>query len=709
MKKIFLSKIILLITILSFLLTGCTPVNQKKVAPSLEWQHSRYGDKVGFAGLYVTEPNKDGQTQIVATAAGKNFLSSYWYVREYERSGVYKEVWHSPVYPISMVRLVRIDVTKDGVKDYIAALQDGTVYIYDGGNFKQIKTFHVTTLNQLGDIAVADTDHDGVIELVATDTIGLYVYSIQTGMQLWSTANYEGGGQSLVVGNVDNDSALEIIASTYPGKGYVTDGATHTIEWESPTGFGNIYQVGDLDGDGVDEIIGSPIWQNISVFNAVNHTLKNEIATAYDVGAILIQNVSGDALPEIIYGNGQWGDIHAIDPVSNIELWSIRDPGHGVTALAWGDTDADGQPEVLWGSNSNSGYGNFFIGNPQSQSIKWTGTDLGGPLSAQDVGDIDGDGKNEIVMASFDSNDHFSPAVLSCFDAKTHTLKWQTALEVGSVTGIRALKIADIDNDGGNEIVLTSVSVNAGQLFIYDGKTHSLKAKTAAYNGNFFTTVSVADIDGDGSNEIVGGLGAITGDAVYIVVFDGRSLQEKWKYDTFSYVYEGVFDLKLADLNGNGISDIVASIPDNNLVIAYDGITHNTLWQINTKAYALAVANINSTSAKEILLGRADGKIDVYSSGNFSFQQTITTPATKPVYGLHLEDLDQDGKMDWLMASGDIVYQLDPTNFETPLWHLGYLSENLGWHNQLVVKDINKDGKLKLLLGSDEALYQFGL
>ena len=54
----------------------------------------------------------------------------------------------------------------------------------------------------------------------------------------------------------------------------------------------------------------------------------------------------------MIYGDGQWGEVHAYDPVTLTQKWEIKNPDHGVTDIAVFDTDGDGALEIIWGERS---------------------------------------------------------------------------------------------------------------------------------------------------------------------------------------------------------------------------------------------------------------------------------------------------------------------------------------------------------------------
>src|SRR6185369_2198967 len=103
------------------------------------------------------------------------------------------------------------------------------------------------------------------------------------------------------------------------------------------------------------------------------------------------------------------------------------------------------------------------------------------------------------------------------------------------------------------------------------------------------SALAIWDVDNDGKLEIVAGqsiaLSGVTGP--YIIVFDGVTLQEKWRSTSFMMP---VCDIKIADLNNDGHPDIIASLADSRLIII-DGVTHVQKLMIESPARSLEVAD----------------------------------------------------------------------------------------------------------------------
>ena len=666
------------------------------------WKFGIFGSYIGQAGLFVSDLDGDGQTEVIASASTGGFgANSQWYVLRQAVNGGYEQIWRSDLYAAPLVRLALADLTADEKPDVIVALADGTIRSYDGPTLTELR--QLTLPAPLVDMALADLDGDGTREIVTSDGLGILISDIESGVRKWSVTN--AGGNFIAVGNVDADPALEIVATGNGGKGYVVDGVSQQIQWEYVNGFGALVGLGDLDGDGMQEIVGASAWNKITILDADRKTPSWELSTSHDIAALQVIDTDGDGRPEILYGDGQWGKVRAIDAQSRTEQWSITNPEHGVSGLAFGDTDLDGKREILWGAGgSSSGPDYLFIAEPETGRIKWKNLDYFG-LNAIGLGDLNDDADDEIVMLSRASNSGYAGGILHSFNAKTHALTYQQPLGTSTFMGDGPLKLGDVDGDNRTELVIATGESYDGFLQVRDGTTLALKRQSSSYDGNFFSALALGDVDNDGRIEIVAGQGrAHTGaPGAYLIVFDGATLQEKWRSVDLGNSWGKIYAIKLADLDGDGRQEIIASTTESRLII-FDGVDHTLKLMIESPARALEVADIDGDGGFEVLVGRTDGKIDVFDGSSYTLKQTVTTFGAAGVDALRVADLEGDGSSEWLVASGGVLSILDG---ERLLWRSANLGSNLGLGNQLEVKDTDGDGLKEIFIGSDISLYQF--
>lgn len=687
-------------------------VTSTEVSPSnpdllhLQWQYGIFGTSIGKAGLLVSDLDGDGMPEIIASASGGGFGSnSFWYILRQAAGGNYDQIWRSENHSVTVVRIVIADVSGDGHDDVIVGLSDGTIHIYDGPTLQVTKRLSATA--PLTDLAIGDLDGNGTKEIVSSNGTGVFVYSIASGGLLWSSST--GGGNSLAVGNVDADPALEIVTTTYGGKGYVIDGVTHAITWEYINSFGAQVKLGDLDNDGMQEIVGAAAWYKITIFDADRKTPSWEISSDLDIDAVLVADMDGDNVPEILYGDRQSGGIHAIDTQTRLEKWSLYNSDGGISGIALGDVDRDGSKEVLFGAGGYStGPDHLYIADATTGAIEWKSMHVDGPLSTVAVGDVDDDdGQDEIVMVSNSSDSGYAEGIIHIFDAQTRALEYQAKLGISDWMGVRSVEIGDVDDDGKTEFVITTADLYDGIIQVYDGAAHTLKRQSAGYDGNRFSALAVGDVDGDGKTEIVAGQGREHTGApgVYLIVFDGATLQERWKSVDLGDYWGEVYDIKLADIDGDGHREIVASLSGSRLIV-YDGVNHNLKLYIDHPARALEIADIDGDGVLDILVGRTDGNIDIFDGSTFAVKRTVSTFNTAGINALKVVDLDGSGSRDWLVTRGNQLVILNGQG-QTLKWRSADLSGDPGLYNHLGIKDTDGDGRKEIYLGADLALYQF--
>ncbi len=68
----------------------------------------------------------------------------------------------------------------------------------------------------------------------------------------------------------------------------------------------------------------------------------------------------------MLYGDDQWGEVHALDGNTGEEFLTIDNPEHGVTIIIVDDFDNDGKNDLAWGAGySSSGADYWFIADPK--------------------------------------------------------------------------------------------------------------------------------------------------------------------------------------------------------------------------------------------------------------------------------------------------------------------------------------------------------
>jgi hypothetical protein len=272
-----------------------------------------------------------------------------------------------------------------------------------------------------------------------------------------------------VLGDLDNNGDLEIVAASYGGKKIFVfnhDGtAFGTWPYVGIQGWYGSAALGDIDGDNQLEIV-------IGGFDQKIHALKNDKSevTGWPVNlnnrawaAPVIGNIDpADPNPEIVVC-AYTGSVYLLNhDGTNVTNWPIAIAGTNIkTSPILSDLDEDGYPDIIIGTNGSNIYayhynGTLFTGFPVAVVAPMKNTPA--------VADISGDGHPDIVAAVGGSS-----TLIYGFNAQglmQRNFPMATAT-LGSILGTPAL--GDIDNDGDMDIVV-GVQSSGNNLDVIDYK-----------------------------------------------------------------------------------------------------------------------------------------------------------------------------------------------------------------------------------------------
>jgi hypothetical protein len=343
--------------------------------------------------------------------------------------------------------------------------------------------------------------------------------------------------------DVDNDGWIDIVVTERNinslsilrnlGNGGEITAASFDTKVSLPQGTsGNFFA--DLDGDGKIDL------------GVVNSSVVNLYRNTSIPGTISFEaavNVSGV---------GNTGGVHAAD------------------------IDGDGRPEIMLTHSNGSVNADFFI----TQNISTPGRiefapllsyfggavmDAGGPIN---TGDLDGDGKPEISVV------HGFAGSFSIIknNSTPGTISLISPFPMGETGGSKSVVIADIDNDGKNDLAWSG-----------DPDVADIKIRRNKYNGGTFDAtafepsvsftaplgyisggLNIADINGDGKLDI------LQGGSNDMTVYENRTTPGSITASSFIYgvPYPGrgasyPSGPVVADLNGDNLPDMVMGTTNN--------------------------------------------------------------------------------------------------------------------------------------------------
>lgn len=344
--------------------------------------------------------------------------------------------------------------------------------------------------------AVGDVDGDGLAEIVvgrfANDNARVLLYDdILAGRSILDTAG-EGWGPGIevtdvAVGDVDGDGDMEIGVSRRAGSSnrwYIYDFKNGELmqiraggdDWDSSS-YATAIAFGDIDNDGRDEF-------------AVGRRASQH-------GRYYLFNDAAATVPfeRLAIGGTNW------------------DGTHYTTGLAFGDVDNDGRDELGVTRNAASGmryeiikYANGAFSQLHADGHDWDGTHYGTAIA---FGNVDNDGGEEAIVgrrASSGSRFHVVDDASGGFAILDRGGDlW------GSNYWVVGVDLADIDNNGRDEVVVARNAGEAGRYYLFKDRLRDFEPVlvngepfrgASNFSGVGATDISAGDMDGDGKADL---------------------------------------------------------------------------------------------------------------------------------------------------------------------------------------------------------------
>jgi hypothetical protein len=642
------------------------------------WQYAIFGSGIGASNIVIGPAPVGGGTReiLVGCNSRSNFGGDdFWQALRFNPAmGDYDQVFVSPIYSDdysgSIRRIGIANVLGNSNPEIVVVLGDGRIYVYDFATKTELG--HIDSgVSGFEGLSLTDVNGDGHADLIVTTANDLFVADGTTGELLWYLAG--AGGYDVVAGQMDNDAAIEIAVTS----GKVVDAGTHTVQWTRNGGFGAHLRLAPFQGESYQQLIVAESWHFVYAYDVARQLPRWSINTPEDIGAIQMADVDGDGRPEVIIGDGQWGEVHVHDLITQARKWAVANPEHGVTNIAVGDVDGDGVVDLLWGAGyTSSGANHLYVASTTgSHTIKWQSLDLGGPFLGPLIGDLDGDGQPELVVCSSSSNAGYDSGRILVFDLATLTLRGISAPVANNFawTGVHDLKLTDLEGDGSMEIVIATDYLYDGAIEIYgfnSSNTFALKwANTTRPSASPFSFVEVADLDGNGTPEIIAGnIVAHSGSpGVYVYIYNYPSGADPWRSVNMA---GGVAGLVVKDLDGNGSKEI-AALAQNGDFYTFDGPSRQ-------------LRNLRQSTGFTLLSGRSNpsGLVTSDSAGTGHFLKYANSNYTEPVT-IHLGEASLDGISGlpsgalWTGSTGLLTLRLPPL-YNTVTWQSPAIGSGFG-------------------------------
>jgi hypothetical protein len=650
-----------------------------------QWVWTTFGSPIGTGGMEIVDLDGDGVAELVATAD-----IDEWYhdgvPRWFEAryDGSVRQSWSSLGY-LDGLLYVRV-VGAPGAREVLVADND-ELFIYSAASKVHTRTIPVSTIG-LTAVEVGDLDADGDLEIAVCDEQALYIYDYATGDEV--AARYGFGCTDLELGQTDADPALEIALAGNAFGGLLLDGASLLLDWAHLDGFGDRLCLSDLDHDGLDEVVtDSQGGSLLLALDPASGFILWQVDTD-SLGSFLPVDVDGTGDEELVYAERYGGDIHAIEETDGTALWTIPLDYAYVEALAAGDVDADGQLELVW---SEEDYGSALrvwdlaTATPMARSEV-----LIGPFPGIHIADLDGDGGADVVATSASSSDGSADqgGRHLAFDPVSHVLERLSPPLPGSYysyQGTRRTLILQTDADPALEIC-TAFSLSYDESFVRceDGASFALEWQVTFPEDIIPLSLAAAELDGDPDPELVVGTSGSC-----LVVLEAES---GWlKYQTQPLATSASFQvLRVGDVLGDDAPELVAASGDYyyDPIAIFNGATGALLrgpWELSIGSFDLA--QLDADPQLEIVTGGTDGSISILDAATGQLGPELGSFPDQ-IFALRVADTTVDGVLDFNVVSGYALGVWGGAEGEV-VWTGPYLGPAAGYNDTLWVDDYDLD------------------
>lgn len=374
--------------------------------------------------------------------------------------------------------------------------------------------------------------------------------------------------------------------------------------------------------------------------------------------------------------------------------------------------------------------------NRLSKTFSATGWGIGKAVSYQNpsdylylgdtaIGDLNGDGRNDVVAIQGSNN---TGELLIYYQNKSGKL--DTPIVKNLTITTRGVVIADVNNDGKADLILSGLSKNAnvgwqGRLlvFLQDPATGQLQTpQEYTVGSNYVFNLAAADLNGDGRNDIVvmaPNVGASGSLSIFFQNSAGTFDQEV-KYDKVNVMSGG--QIHVADMDNDGRNDIVVQSGLKEFAVIRQtapGTFSSTpdLYAAQTSYwpsfYAFALGDVNGDGRIDVVTVDPgnDGYLNIFlqnSQGKLDPPRLVQTDVP---FGVQIADITGDGLNDIIydVTGGIKVLPQQSDHTFGPSRYYSYPSVSFGGssvHQALSIGDVTGDGKLDAVLTwSDEGLF----
>jgi hypothetical protein len=371
------------------------------------------------------------------------------------------------------------------------------------------------------------------------------------------------------------------------------------------------------------------------------------------LGATTLLSIGGPRTPAPNQPTGPRSDDSAIASGLGFREPVTVDAGGAPRTVDIGDIDGDGDFDLVYGRDVVGGAGTrelvVLLGDGRG-AFGGSTTIAAGDEPVHRLVDLDADGRADLLSIDRRSGE----AVIRYAEGRA---AFAEPRRIAIGPDAREVLAADMDGDGDADLVTADGSRRTVSVIRLDGRSGETPITSFATPGSA-DRIAVADEDGDGELDVAVGLSDPASIAVLWGSGDGRLTSS-------TTVAEGIAagDLVAGDVDGDGDDDLVASHHDPDGVRIFAANPAGPFWDVKDVPTPggeadgprdVEIADVDGDGIGDIVLVAAGDRSDVVvwtADGRGGMRPPVTFPVGSGPSELEVRDLDGDGRQDIVVAN----------------------------------------------------------
>ncbi len=330
---------------------------------------------------------------------------------------------------------------------------------------------------------------------------------------------------------------------------------------------------------------------------------------------------------------------------------SLLKVGAGETMISAEDVNSDGHQDVII-SNYLDNNIVIYIGDGKGGLIETRRYSAGEKPTDMAIFDVNEDGHEDVLIANHETS---YLTLLNGDGQGGFKIADQSPLNIPVKPHPHVVKLKDLDGDNKVDLIVDNRTHNGLLVLKGLGNNHfNQTEKLIEVGGDPYLGFAIGDINRDGKLDIVtpnqNDIGILLNTSVEQLSFSLSKISP----------FKSPFAVELADITADGKLDLIIASQSNSVtVIPGDGQgsfleDKKTTIKTSSGAKQIAVGDINGDGIEDTIVTHWSGEILAVLGSKASLETMSFTNVEIPnPWGLVIVDLNEDGKSDFIIASGD--------------------------------------------------------